>query len=179
MTSLDENDHGFKAISTQNWQEADLPILFPDLNSDQWIASCLHAVTDPCVPKEVRSLVEVARASIIYGWFFYPLLTLGSEQCQRCLEAGARARCSQLGLPTSRQRKNGTVAPTTFNDHIARLAKAGIIQPAQEELWTASRKLRNRSSHPECQAVITPGMAVRTLDSSIQLLNRLFLTDPK
>jgi hypothetical protein len=136
-------------------------------------------VVEPHVPKKVKSLVEVARASIIYGWFFYPLLTLGSEQCLRCLEAGARARCDDLGLPASRKRKDGSLLAATFNDHITQLVKAGLIAPAQEQRWTATRKLRNHSSHPTNQAIIMPSMAVATLNSCIQLLNDLFSTDRK
>jgi hypothetical protein len=77
---------GFKRITAENWQDADVPRLFGLTTPDNWIGAHLQPQLSPNVPQEIAALFEVARGSMIYGWFFYPLITLGAEQCYRVLD---------------------------------------------------------------------------------------------
>ncbi len=116
------------------------------------------------VPAELGKLFDVARGAMVYGWCFYPLLTLGTEQTSRVAEAAVAHRCQQLGYK----------GPRTFKKRLEWLAEHGVIRVASEEPWHAVRGLRNISSHPDSQQVFSPGMAVQSLQRCADLINSLF-----
>ncbi len=111
---------------------------------------------------------------MIYGWFFYPLITLGAEQCYRVLEAAVRKRCEQAGIPTQRQNKRGKMIETKFVENIESLIKTGIIAVADRPHWNATRELRNIASHPDSQTILAPGTTIGLLVSAADLLNSLY-----
>lgn len=156
--------HGFKQITASNWQKPDMPCYFPDLTEPLWMEANLKPQLGANVPLEIAALFEVARGALIYGWCFYPLMTLGSEQCLRVLETGVRMCCKKNGLKVSKD----------FKNNIATLKKAGIIPDAEEMRWDFTRKLRNSASHPKLQTIIPPGMALGKLQTTAEMLNKLF-----
>lgn len=107
MSEPPETHFGFKRITAENWQDAEVPKLFVLTTPDSWIAAHLQPQISPNVPEVISSLFEVARGSMIYGWFFYPLITLGAEQCYRVLEAAVHKRCELAGISTKKQTKKG------------------------------------------------------------------------
>lgn len=165
---------GFKEITGANLRESDISICFPLLTEPLWVEGCLKPTLQPKVPKDVAALFEVARGCMIYGWFFYPLITLGTEQCHRVLETAAKVRCQQLGLQTTRQQKNRKRTATSFAENIEALVKQGAISPTDAPRWKSTRKLRNWASHPDFQTVLAPGMTLGRLQRSVDLLNSLF-----
>ena len=168
-------DYGFKRITMANWNETDDIIQFPSpVRDETWVKACLKPETNSAVPKKITAMFEVARGSMIYGWFFYPLITLAAEQCHRVLEAGARTRCEQLGLPTKIPKKKGGLRDAIFSELIKSLAKHGAIFQRDLPRWGATRHLRNSASHPSRQTILSPGMAISCLESSVELLNQLF-----
>lgn len=78
MSEVSETHFGFKRITAENWQEPDVPRLFGLTTPNAWIEAHLQPQLSPNVPQEIASLFEVARGAMIYGWFFYPLITLGA-----------------------------------------------------------------------------------------------------
>src|SRR5258708_6154164 len=96
----------FKSITAANWDDADeQSLLWMQMTSvaktpAEWVSYFLRPVPSDAVPDNVAALLDVARGAMIYGLLFYPLVTLGSEQCYRVLESAIRLRCEQLGLPT-------------------------------------------------------------------------------
>ena len=175
MSDASETHFGFKRITTENWQDADVPRLFGLTTPDNWIGAHLQPQLSPNVPQEIAALFEVARGSMIYGWFFYPLITLGAEQCYRVLEAAVRKRCEQAGIPTKRQNKKGKLFEVRFVDNIESLITAGIIQAAARPHWEVIRQLRNIASHPESQMILTPGIAISHLVSTADLLDSPYI----
>lgn len=174
MSNASEIHFGFKRITVENWQDADVPRLFGLTTPDNWIGVHLQPQLSPTVPQEIASLFEVARASMIYGWFFYPLITLGAEQCYRVLEAAVRKRCEQAGIPTKRQTKKGKLIDLRFVENIESLMKAGIIDGTDRPRWEAIRNLRNIASHPNSQTILAPGATTDILAAAAELLNSLF-----
>lgn len=166
--------HGFKRIAPANWQEPDLPILFPGMTAPLWVETALSVALSNKVPADVAALFEVARGCIVYGWFFYPLMRLGAEQCQRVLETAVRIRCSQCGIPTRRTTKRGRVLETSFAENIEALLVAGVITAEAKPRWDATRWLRNDASHPAQQTLDPPGVALATLQSTAGLLDGLY-----
>lgn len=67
MSDASETHFGFKRITAENWQEADIPRLFGLTTLDNWIEAHLQPQLGANVPQEIASLFEVARGSMIYG----------------------------------------------------------------------------------------------------------------
>jgi Domain of unknown function (DUF4145) len=169
-----------KQISVINWQQIDeasktwCAITSVAKNDKEWIKFFSRVRLDSQVPPEIARLFEVVRGAMIYGWFFYPLLTLGIDQCWRILEAGLRLRCQQLGVPTKKTIKNGKEKNTNFYENIAALSKRGIILEEDKKRWDGVRNLRNSGSHPERQLIDDPGQAQNILSLTASFLNDLF-----
>lgn len=166
--------HGFKRISAENWQEPNVTKFFPHLTPEIWIRPFLLPQLDPNVPKIVVSLFEVARGSMIYGWCFYPLLTLAAEQLYRVKETAVRMRCSSAGIPTRVpvKKNKSKMRDTKFDENTKALVKAGFIAVGDTVLWDATRQLRNLASHPDYQSILDPGTAKRGLKTSAAMINR-------
>jgi hypothetical protein len=174
MSDATEAHFGFKRITAENWREAGLPPLYELATPENWIEAHLKPQLGANVPPDIAALFEVARGCMIYGWFFYPLLTLAAEQCYRVLEAAVRKRCEQVGIPTTLQNKKGKTIQTRFVDNIASLIDAGILDAAQQPRWTTIRQLRNIASHPESQMIMTLGMTIDQLVLTTDWLNSLY-----
>lgn len=174
--------HGYKRITVANWQDRDMPIGFPALTPDIWVEDNMQPQLNPNVPADIAALFEVARGAMIYGWFFYPLITLAAEQCSRVLEAGVKACCVIHGIPTHRLDKNdrplraksGKPIETTYSENIAMLIKAEVIPASEVDYWNAARELRNLFSHPERQMIFPPGVTLGMLQTTSDRLNELF-----
>ncbi len=116
--------HQFKHITVSNLGDADeQSLLWMQITSAaktqaDWVNYFFRPIPNDSVPDNIVALLEVARGAMIYGLFFCPLVTLGSEQCYRVLEAAIRLRCDQLGLPTKTVRRNGRERDTTFNENL-------------------------------------------------------------
>jgi predicted nuclease with RNAse H fold len=166
-----------KKLALHNWHEPDVPRSFPGLTEEVWLSAALEPKLTDAVPEEVVRLFEVARGSILYGWFFYPLLTLASEQLHRVQEAAVRARSKAVGISLTKQ-VNGRTATVNFQTLISELHGRGIIRDEELEAWHATRKLRNWSSHPAAQSILPPGMALSAIDVTARHINQLFAPNP-
>lgn len=171
----DHVHYGFKKITFENWLTPDVPIIFPGITPELWIPEVLKPQLRAEIPEQIRALFEGARAMFIYGYLFYPLLTLAGQQCHRVTEAAVTAKCQALGLPqkTLATRKKRP-RDYRFSENIDRLIANGVIHQKDERRWEATRNLRNMGSHPSYQEIIPPGMALGVLISTAELINSLF-----
>lgn len=104
---------------------------------------------------------------MIYGWLFYPLLSVGFDQCGRCLGAGVRdAAVPLLGCDPQ------TKSP--YRSLIERMIKHGHIPKSDEPRWMAGLQLRNDAEHPATPAIGNPGEARAGLRITAEQLNKLF-----
>jgi len=168
-------EFGFKELSIRNWLEPDNVMrAFATVSSDgrvehligaDWLDKVLEPSLSDRVPKKVQLLFEVARGAHAYGYFFYPLYTLAAEQLYTVAEAAIRHRCESLGAPPSLR---------NFVHKINWLADRGAIREDDREEWHTIRRLRNSASHPEGQAIITPGLALGSLRQIAERINDLF-----
>lgn len=167
----------FKKLTVETWRHPD-PIsqLFSRLSQDpsatdggdQWAELLLEPHLSEHVPIEVRKLFEVARGAMLYGYFFYPLYTLGNEQVFRVLESALRHKCRTLEAPSEFR---------SFANMKEWLESRGHL--AESEIWEAARYLRNEASHPECQDILTPHNAIRGLNMAVRLIDPLFSATPE
>lgn len=170
-----ENIHfGMKKLSLQNWREADVPRSFPGLTEELWVEEVLAPQLSSSVPEDVLRLFEIARGSILYGWLFYPLLTLASEQLYRVQEAAVRARCKLAGIPTAKTLKNGSLRNRKFSELIDELANRDIIRNDELGFWDAVRHSRNQSSHPDRPTILPPGHAIAATEATARRINQIF-----
>lgn len=168
--------YGFKEISRENWLIKDEVLnLFgglnesgeiQDLTSEDLLNEILLPVLDDKVPEEVRTLFEVARASMCYGYFFYPLFTLAAEQLNRVAEAAVLYKCKQENAPKKFK---------SFYSRIDYLINKGLIPKSEKIRWQGIRGLRNISSHPSHQSIIPPGNAIKSLKNMAKCINDLYI----
>lgn len=161
----------FRELSPTNWSAPD-PILRhlvwirPDgshepVSGDFLAEGILSIRLNDAVPPAIRALFEVARGSMCYGYYFYPLYALGAEQLYRVAEAALKHRCQGSKR-------------TRFVDLIGEAISARIVPEDMRQELDAIRQMRNYSSHPEDQTILWPGDAKTTVDRVGLLLNTLF-----
>jgi hypothetical protein len=166
-----------KVLTLANWQAADptneafgrlSPVAGVGLRrmtGDDWARELLAVELKEHVAEEIRELFAVARGAMLYGWFFYPMFTLGEEQVHRVVEAAAKTRYRRLG---------GARREPSLHDTIEWLVERQVIQAEDRGRWEAVRELRNISSHPEHQTVMPPGAVLSGLKAAAHDINRLF-----
>jgi hypothetical protein len=165
---------GFKTITPENWQESDILRYIPKMTEEIWLRTHLEPKLADTVPDEIHSLFEAARGAMIYGWFYYPLLTLGSDQLFRTLEAAVHHCCLKRNIPVEFADKNGKTRSVKYADQVRRLVEKGVIPVEEESRWEGARGLRNVFAHPKSQMVLSPGMTVDDLYMIASEINRLF-----
>jgi hypothetical protein len=182
MNESQETHFGFKKITNANWQQLDevtklwCKITGAAKTNEDWIKFFFQPRLNPKVPEEIAKLLEVARGAMIYGWYFKPLLTLGTEQCYRLLDTGTRMRCNQVGIDTVVTDKNGYKRDTRFKENTDALMKRGFLSNTEtdKKRWDEIRDARNTASHPQQQLGFDPGSAQGYLESVVDCLNDLF-----
>src|SRR5271166_2662648 len=115
----------------------------------------------------VQRQFEVGRGALVYGFLFYPLLTLGTDQLFRVLEAGVNAKCEALHAPANRR---------SFLQKLTWLVETGNIPESERKRWDTARLLRNHSTHARDQNIYDPTLALDALRLTVELINALFLS---
>jgi len=170
------SDLGFKQLTVENWLEKDrvnsyfVKLSLVDghirpIDGDDRVRALLAHSLKASVPVEVRRLFEVARGALAYGFYFYPLYTLASEQLFRVAEAAVTQKCRAIGI---KLKKNN------FEQKIEHLYAAGMISNQERDSWHSIRKTRNLVSHPRFQNIIAPASALDLLEHIAARVNTLF-----
>jgi hypothetical protein len=136
--------------------------------SEDWFAVWQHATVDAPVPTEIINLFEQARACLAYGFFYYPLYTLGAEQLLRVAEASLALKCAALGAPR---------AMRTLKKRIDWLAENAAIPGFDRDRWHSLRKLRNETTHHAERMLLTPAAVQHLLHEIASALTCIF-ADP-
>lgn len=161
---------GFKRITPENFMLPDLSRVFGLETHADWIAWFKEVVIDASVPEPVQRLFELARGSMIYAWLYYPLVSVGFEQCGRCLEAGLRyAAVPLLGWPAPDDQ-----AKRSYRTLIESMVKNGHLPKDDEPQWMAALELRNDAAHPKRPTIWAPAHARGKLALTAERLNALF-----
>lgn len=165
-----EQHYGFKKLTIENILELDTFCIQRDIKQEQglsFVADYLKPKLSDSVPVETRKLFEVARGTMVYGLYFYPLYTVGTEQLFRVAENALRQKCIALGI----QFKDGKMY---FGNMLNKLIRKSVIAKERNHIWQSLRQLRNIYSHPDSQNIITPAIAVNTLKTTVEQINLLF-----
>lgn len=171
-----------KKLSTANWQEMDPTCRgFEHLNRhtgesgalfpDRWAQMLLALEFHDNVPENVRGLFDVARGSMLYGYYYYPLFKLGVDLMHRVAEAALSEKYRQCDGPQSKK-KGGFVS---FSSKLQWLSNNQHIDVEQKDEWEWVREMRNDGSHPRDVALYPPIPSLSHVEETIQRINRLFL----
>ncbi len=162
---------GFKEITPNNWLEPDREFVKSSPNGqttlagEDYLSYILRLNLHESVPSDAQALFEVARGAMAYGYFFYPLYTLATEQLFRVAEAAVAHKCSALRAPKLKEE---------FKKRIDWLVKESIIPQSKSGLWEAIRNFRNIASHPKEQNIFTPAHTLGMLEPVASQINSLF-----
>jgi hypothetical protein len=157
-------------VSLENWPTPD-PVwqafAHPPFRdpADAWVQDVLKHDLSPAVPVAVRELFEVARGTLIYGFLYYPLLTVGTEQIFRVLEAAVSSKCVVLGAPAQAD---------SFFTKLRWLLKIEAIDQETHRRWHIMRELRNATSHLSDQNIFDPNIALQMLEGAVELIDWFF-----
>jgi hypothetical protein len=163
-----------KVIDHDNWLQADAGGRRDAADVRAWRQAFLSIRLASGVPDDVVRLFELARGGMLYSYFFQPLLITGVEQCYRALELGARVRCARLGHDIACVDRDGKAHPLSFGHNLGVLARYGLIQEADMQLWRQARELRDWVADPANQMALTREHGATALSRAAELLARLF-----
>jgi hypothetical protein len=169
------NNLGFKQITPSNWMECDEVLtgfvkFSPDgqtstIPGEEYIKHILEPIISNSVPIEVKKLFEVARGIMVYGFFFYPLYAIGTEQLYRVIEAAVYHKCKELNVPKKVE---------NYYDKIEWLLKIDAINEEESKRLHVARIARNISSHLESQMIILPFEAINSVKMAIKYIDILY-----
>jgi len=175
MANVTDSPLSFKQLTPENWLEHDttgshiVSVSPTGVTStptgDGWATMILKPHLSEKTPNDLVELFEVARSALCYGFFFYPLYTLGSEQLYRVIESAVALKCEQEKAPKKVNK---------FKDRIEWLIKKGIIDQNFRDKFHAARELRNRASHMDRQFIYDQTMAIRGVAVAVELIDILF-----
>ncbi len=158
---------GIKNVTYKNWLSSDPLMHQLMMSEEEWVESILKPRLDEkAVPLKICKLFEVARSSMLYGYFFYPLFTLAYEQLLRVAEAAI----SEKYKLTNAEKIN-----LKFKGRLDYLKKIGILSDDEYHRWNSFRELRNIASHPEQQTILPPGVTLRFISDISEFINALFV----
>lgn len=164
-----------KSLNLENWLQFDPAIAMtvrldaegyphPTTAAD-WLPPILDHTLLEHVPVEVRDLFETAKAAMLYGLLFTPLLALATEQLFRVCEAAAFHRASLAGAPEPHSK---------FRTNLTFLTRQGIINKGDQAKWQGIRNARDFASHPRLQMTVNPAIAIEILTHATEWVNHLF-----
>lgn len=169
-------EFGFKKLDENNWLKSDIEELHRVLPNNstrpilprEWIDDIQKSKLDDSTPFEIQKLFEVAKGTMIYGYFFYPILTLSSEQFTRVAETAINIKCNTINCPKARN---------TFSKKVDWLLQESILSKDLHTKWKSIVKLSNMFSHPSRQNIFNPVMAINLMDTVARNINYLFSKD--
>ena len=144
------------------------------VDARKWREAFLTIRLAPAVPADIACMFEAARGSMLYGYFFQPLMAMGAAQCYRVLESGVRASCAAAGLPVSCADNQVKQHPLTSAHNLRTLVKQGVISATDLKRWQQAREMRDWVVAPENQTALTFDQGVTVLTRAAELLGTLF-----
>jgi hypothetical protein len=100
------------------------------------------------VPFEVRRAFYMARNAMAYGYWYWPLVTMGAQQILRVADFATDVAW------------NTTKSPN-FKERVEKLIKRRVIDGSDANLWECVRDWRNKATHPEWQQTWGPKWGVK------------------
>lgn len=170
-----------KTITKENWRDVD-PVceqmlslsleqgsaypMFPEL----WLDMILKPQLSEHVPIELHSIFETARGCMAYGYFYYPLFSVGIEQLYKLIDAAISKKYDESGGPPHKDPKRFV----GLERKIDWLHGNGLIKSEQQMTFHNTRLMRNELFHPRAQGIMPPSTASSSLGMASLWINELF-----
>ena len=137
------------------------------ITHEKWIQKVKQVGQLPTnVPKEIADAFEVCLGTIMYGWLYYPLMTVGLSKLYTLRETMARTVCQQRGASKAKTEK--------FAHCIDCMSRHSLIEAKDVDHWQRCRDLRNDWSHPDRQYILPPGHALAAVEAFVTDARLLF-----
>jgi hypothetical protein len=144
--------YGFKMIDESNLLEPDPLVggmamrennVIRQMVPGDLMRPILAVTVEEPVPFEVRRSFFFARNAMCYGFWYYPLITMGSQQLLRVADYATEVA----------GKANGLMPHRNFRPRLDQLVAAGVIDPSHLQTWLFICRFRNKATHPEWQQV--------------------------
>jgi hypothetical protein len=157
---------GMKDVNLDNMLEPDSVIKKEyELDAELWTESVLEIALDERVPADVRRHYVACQHSMVYGYLFYPIMTLAAGQLYRVLEATVELRCHQ---------SEENVEGLDLNEKIGRLIETGEIPEGSAFIWQTVGELRDFVSYPGGDNISPPNDGLILLTRVKECLESLY-----
>jgi hypothetical protein len=142
-------------------------------SAEEWVRDIVAVRLSEDVPLEVRKLFTAARGALCYGYFFYHLYALASEQLARVAEAAVSRKYEAVGGP-KRVRRTPESKPrqATFQDQLDYLKQEGLI--TERDLVGCHQGCEERCVAPQDHSPQIPGQAVGRAKTLAEKINGMF-----
>lgn len=134
---------------------------------DGWAERILKSQLIDSVPSDIKEMFEISRGILVYGWFYYPLFTVGAENMYFVIETAVGERCLQLHAPKGRR---------TFKKKVDWMFEKRHLTEFEFGRLDASRNLRNMAAHRDKGCFYDPSWSVDGVCVAADIINGLFLS---
>lgn len=135
--------------------------------TDTWVKLILSVKLPETLPSYLEEMFNRAQACMVYGCFFYPLFTLGTEELFRFAESALREAAKE-------RKASKTVQSKKYGDLIEWAHKNDLLTESMRGRWHAGRSLRNSTSHKDSNFLVGPNDALGNLSTIAELTDELF-----
>jgi hypothetical protein len=169
---------GMKIVGRGNWLSADpvsLVTMGGALDDEAGVVALVQTgnllaehfcacEVSAAVSEEPARLFHVARGTIVYAVFFYPLFDIGLEKALAAVEVATKETCNARAMPKRNKKSQ--------SDRIDWLCDSGWIDTSACRAMHSARLLRNHAIHDR-QSLVGPGSVSRGFHRVRDLLEML------
>lgn len=147
----------------QDEKRGDLTRLLPTaddprpMTAENWTSEIMEPQLADSVPTEIKRVFEIARGSLLNGYFFYPLHTLGTRQLCRVIDLAIEFKCRAMNAESF----------NSSHEKIRFLVKRNIIPEKEEWRWHWKQATDGFSN---------PSEAIRIIFNAAGRINSLFVS---
>lgn len=137
----------------------------------QFMEMCFSYHLSDQVPPEVRVMYERGKATMSYGIYHYPIITVACDYLYRMMEAAIHHFLKLHHYEPLNKR-------ATFSKMLEICESQGYINPDMLPRWQATRQLRNAVSHKVEESIRWPNDGLSSLNTTKELLEALYVFGP-
>lgn len=155
----------------QEWSPHGLNLTGRIYPPHQFIEICFSYHLSNQIPVEIRAMYERGKATMSYGIYHYPLITVACDHLYRMMEAAVYHYLKINDAPAFKER-------ATFYDMLKTCNEQGYICEDMFPRWEATRKLRNMASHKKKENINWANNGLSSLGITKELLETLYVYGP-
>jgi hypothetical protein len=131
---------------------------------EDWITDVVAINVGDQVPEDVATLFDFAKGALGYGYYYYPLFTLATQQLLRVADIAVDELFKALAI----ERK-----PLSLVRRLAILYERRLISDEQYRMLDILRNMRNSATHGSSPTIMIPTQAVRDMRWIADLISGL------